>query len=147
MLCKICNNDNVIKAGISHGKQRYKCKDCAVHFVKHYKRLSERDRLRAVRFCTYGMSVNTVAKMFFITTTSIARWVKWDKKHPNKKQLSLNDTDHSFARLWINSSNKYFKRHHVLRFQFTHVKEMLENYQNVKREKNNLGNYNFEFFF
>lgn len=135
MFCKICNNNNVIKAGISHGKQRYKCKDCTVHFVKHYKRLSEHDRLRAIRFCSYGISMNTVAKMFFITTTSVARWVTWYKKHPNKKQLSFNEVDYNFAKLWIGSSSKYFKHHHVLGFQISHVKEMLKNYQNVKHEK------------
>jgi hypothetical protein len=127
----------VIKAGISHGKQRHKCKDCAIHFVKHYKRLSERDRLRAVQFCSYGMSMNTVAKMFFITTTSVARWIKRYKRSLDKSKLTHESYDRIFAEIWKSSPSKHFKRQCVLKFQITLLKDKLKTIQMLKVKKIN----------
>ena len=140
MICKTCNKDNVIKAGISHGKQRYKCKDCAVHFIAHHKRLSERDRLRVVRFCSYGLPMNTVAKMFLVTVTSVARWVKWHKAHPNQELLPNDGLDRLIAKGWTSASGKYSKRQYVLMFRLRRLKNIIQNYQNVKSQKIILSN-------
>jgi putative transposase len=37
MNCKYCNSENVIKKGVRHGKQTYKCKDCGHIFVPNGK--------------------------------------------------------------------------------------------------------------
>ena len=127
----------MIKAGFSHGRQRYKCKDCAVHFFKYAKRLSENDRLRVVRFYLYGIPMYTVAKMFFVTATTIARWVKWYKKNPNHKKLPYDEYDQSFARLWMYSQDRASKKNRILNFQTTRLIKILQNYQNVKPAKIN----------
>ena len=134
MICKTCNKDNVIKAGISHGKQRYKCKDCAVHFIAHHKHLSESDRLRVVRFCSYGLPMNTVAKMFLITVTSVARWVKLYKAYPNQELLPDDVLDRLTAKGWTCTS-KYSKRQYVLIFRLRRLKNIIQNYQSVKPQK------------
>lgn len=135
MICKICGKSDVIKAGFSHGRQRYKCKNCSFHFVEYPKRLSENNRLRVVRFCSYGVSMNTVAKMFSITVTTVTRWAKWYKKYPNQKELLEDESDRSFARLLAYSSSKDVRRRRVLNFQITQLIRSIQNYQNVKPEK------------
>lgn len=101
MICKRCSKTNVIKAGFTRGEQRYKCKDCGLHFVKQYTRLNENDRLRAFRFCAYGVPMNTVAKMFCVTATTITRWVKWYEKHPNNTELASDTLDGISVKLWL----------------------------------------------
>ena len=135
MLCKICNKNNVIKAGISRRRQRYKCKDCSAHFVAHPKCSSEKDRLRAVRFCLFGISMNVVAKMFFITATTVARWIKRYKKSLDKSKLAHESHDRIFADIWKSSPSKHFKRQCILKFQLTLLKEKLKTIQmlNVKK--------------
>jgi transposase-like protein len=140
MICKKCNNTDIIKAGFLHGNQRYKCKNCSVHFVGHRKGLSEKERLRAVRFCTFGISMNLVAQMFCITTTTIARWVKRHKQTLNQIKLSHEDYDRTFAKVLIAPNSKYFRRQLVCKFQLMDVQEQLKNYSNVKCKKNHLGN-------
>lgn len=100
MICERCNKTNVIKSGFTRGMQRYKCKDCNLHFIKQSKRLNEDERLRIVRLCSYGIPMHTVAKMFFITTTTVARWVKCYQKYPNVKKIPNDEVDQSFGRLW-----------------------------------------------
>lgn len=135
MICKLCKEKNVIKVGFFQGRQRYKCKNCAVHFFKYSKRLSKNDRLRAVRFCSYGVSMNTVAKMFFVTATTVARWIKWYKNYPNEKKPPYHEYDRGFAKLLTCSSNKASKRCRILNFQITQLIKNIQNYKNVKPEK------------
>lgn len=132
MICKICGKSDVIKAGFSYGRQRYKCKVCAVHFVRHPKRLSEDSRLRVVRFCSYGVPMNTVAKMFSITVTTVARWMKWYKNNPNHKKLPYDEYDRSFAKSWVYLRDKDSKRKQILNFQMRQLIETTKNYQYVK---------------
>ena len=136
MICERCKKSNVIKAGFVGADQRYKCKDCLIHFVKQYKRLNEDECLRVIRFCAYGMPMNAVAQMFCITTTTVARWVKWYKERPNDKELRHDDLDPVYVKLWMCSS-KTLKRYLVLRFKLMQLESMVPNYENVKAKKVN----------
>lgn len=123
MFCKICNNNNVIKAGRSRSKQRYKCKDCSIHFVAHQKRLNENDRLRTARLCSYEVSMNAVAKMFNVSVTSVARWLKWHQAHPNNEKLLTDSHDRNFARVWkFAASRKTLRQCCLMNFKITRMK-------------------------
>lgn len=125
MHCKICNYDNVIKAGISHGKQRYKCKDCAVHFRARTKRLSESERMRVVRLCSYGVSMNMVARLFYVSVTTVARWMKQYKYYLDKRLIPYSNADWLFAKRWRElkpSSKSYY----VSLFMYERLQEKIQ---------------------
>ena len=102
IFCKNCHSKNYIKAGIVRGAQRYECKVCHTHFTERDRRicLTSEDRLRAVRFCLMGVSLNAVAQMFFTSATSLRRWINEEKESPQETPLPNDERDRLYVKQW-----------------------------------------------
>ncbi len=67
----------VIKNGKVKEKQRYKCKNCSLQFV----RLTPRghppeEKARVINLYTQGLSMRAIAKICNISATSVLRWIR-----------------------------------------------------------------------
>ncbi len=57
--------------------------------------------MRAVRLCLYGVSMNTVAQLFYVSVTTIARFVKYYTHCVDQKMIPNRQADWIFAKQWI----------------------------------------------
>lgn len=122
MICAKCNKNNLIKSGLINGIQRYKCKNCSAYFMETTKRVKEKDCLRAVRFCTRGIPANTVAKMFFVTSTTVKRWIEHYQKQKFQASFDHN-ADEFLAHRW-RSFSKSERLNQILRFQIDRLQKL-----------------------
>jgi transposase len=66
--CKNCHSMQIMKSGFVRGKQRYKCKECSVHFVEGDVGTSDQvAALKVLRVVLYSLgkgSYNMLGKIF-----------------------------------------------------------------------------------
>jgi transposase-like protein len=78
--CKNCHATRIIKSGFVREKQRYKCKECGVHFVEGDARTSEKIiALKALCVVFYSLgkgSYNMLGKLFGRNRSLIYRWIR-----------------------------------------------------------------------
>jgi len=119
MSCPKCNHDHIIRNGKVKGSQRWKCKDCGFQFT----RTTARGRplwqksLAVFLYC-HGVSMNALAKMFQVRTSSILKWIRrfaqehYEKPEPRGKAIIMeldemwhyvkkNDRNSGYGKLWI----------------------------------------------
>ena len=77
--CKNCQSPNVIKRGITRGKQRFKCKECNYHFVVGDARTNEKIAAKkAMCVILYSLgkgSFRMLAKIFNTSPSLTYRWI------------------------------------------------------------------------
>jgi transposase len=70
----------IVKSGFVRGKQRYKCKECGVHFVEGDARTSDKiAALKALCVVFYSLgkgSYNRLGKIFGRNCSLIYRWIR-----------------------------------------------------------------------
>ncbi len=119
MSCPKCNHDYTIKSGKVKGSQRWKCKGCGFQFT----RTTPRGRplwqksLAVFLYC-HGVSMNALAKMFQVQTSSILKWIRkfakehYEKPEPKGKAIVMeldemwhyvkkNGRSYGYGKLWI----------------------------------------------
>lgn len=75
--CPKCNSSRIIKNGTVSGKQRYLCKECGLQFTRTSSRgRPATEKALAVTLYTLGLSLNTIARLFHVSTPAVLRWVR-----------------------------------------------------------------------
>ncbi len=86
--CPRCDHNHVVKAGKIWGKQRWKCKECGYQFTRSTPRGRPlwQKQLSVFLYC-HGVSMNSLAQMFDVRTSSILKWIrKYAKEHYEKPE-------------------------------------------------------------
>ena len=75
--CPKCGFSKVVKNGFSRGKQRYKCKSCGFQYTRSTPRgRPASEKATAVLLYTLGLSLNSIARIFKVSTPAVLRWVR-----------------------------------------------------------------------
>jgi len=75
--CPKCSHTGVVKNGRVNGKQRVICKNCLFHFTRLTPRgRPPKDKAMAVILYTLGLSMNAIAKLIGVSTTTILNWIR-----------------------------------------------------------------------
>jgi transposase-like protein len=81
--CKECGSEHIIKNGSNAiGNAKYKCKSCGFGGVFESKRASEETKELAVRAIQERGSLRGVGRIYGVSRSAIASWVKKNKKSP-----------------------------------------------------------------
>ncbi len=86
--CPKCGHNQIVKAGKIWDKQRWKCKACGFQFTRSTARGRPlwQKSLAVFLYC-HGVSMNALAKMFHVRTTSVLKWIrKFAKEHYEKPE-------------------------------------------------------------
>ena len=76
-LCPKCGYADVVKNGTHLGRQRYRCKVCGFQFTRTTARgRPAREKATAILLYTLGLSLNSIARMFKVSTPAVLRWVR-----------------------------------------------------------------------
>ena len=75
MRCGKCGNENNVRAGFNHGKQRYKCRVCGRQFTRTTDG-REKERAQALYLYVVGLSMNSIARMLGVAPSTVLYWVK-----------------------------------------------------------------------
>jgi transposase-like protein len=73
--CTKCKSEQIVKAGFHHRKQRYKCKECGRQFTR-FKDKNATKRAFALYLYVVGLSMNSIARMFEVETSTVLYWVR-----------------------------------------------------------------------
>jgi transposase-like protein len=78
LLCKHCGECKIVKAGLSKGKQRYKCKICNKVFSDGDRRekYGIDQKLRALKLYTDGVGLRTIERAEGISTPLLIYWIR-----------------------------------------------------------------------
>ena len=77
MLCKRCDSDRIVKAGIVREIQRYKCKSCLYYFTDTPKRgLPLSKKLLGLHLYASGLSLRRIGKLLSVTQVAVQKWVQ-----------------------------------------------------------------------
>jgi transposase-like protein len=78
MVCRHCDSANLIKSGIVHGTQRYKCKDCEKTTRLDDGRLkySPSKKLKVLKMYQEKMSIRSIERLEGVPNPLIIRWIK-----------------------------------------------------------------------
>ena len=80
--CNRCKSEQVVKEGISRGKQRYKCKRCKSRFVPHTPKITDKLQQEILELYTEGTGIRSIARFLSISHTTVIRHIrKLDEKH------------------------------------------------------------------
>ena len=75
--CPKCQTVKVIKSGHHHDRQRYRCKGCGFQFTRTTPRgRPASEKAMAVTLYTMGLSLNSIARLFKVSTPAVLRWVR-----------------------------------------------------------------------
>ncbi len=75
--CPKCQSSNIIKSGRHHGRQRYRCKSCGFQFTRTDSRgRPASEKAMAITLYTMGLSLNSIARLFKVSTPAVLRWVR-----------------------------------------------------------------------
>ena len=75
--CPKCQSVKIIKSGHHHGKQRYRCKSCGFQFTRTDSRgRPASEQAMAITLYTMGLSLNSIARLFKVSTPAVLRWVR-----------------------------------------------------------------------
>ena len=76
--CPHCGSNWLPKAGLSRGRQTYRCGDCLHRFVpegnRHY--YSEEFKLQAMDMYCEGSSISAISKVMGVKLGTVYSWVK-----------------------------------------------------------------------
>jgi len=119
MSCPKCNHDHIIKSGRVKGSRRWKCKGCGFQFTRTTPRGKPiwQKSLVVFLYC-HGVSMNALAKMFQVQTSSILKWIRrfakehYEKPEPKGKAIVMeldemwhyikkNGRNSGYGKLWI----------------------------------------------
>ena len=102
--CKQCKSYEVIKSGRIIGQQRYKCKDCRLHFVlgdKRVKPFSAIKRAFAVILYSIGKaSYGFIAKLFGVTRSAVLKWLRQEGALLNVPSIPSTIKEMEFDEMW-----------------------------------------------
>jgi transposase len=75
--CPKCSSSNIVKNGFHLGRQRHRCKECGFQFTRVTPRgRPASEKATAVLLYTLGLSLNSIARMFKVSTPAVLRWVR-----------------------------------------------------------------------
>jgi transposase-like protein len=75
--CPKCTHPHVVKAGKAKGKQRWRCRGCGYQFTRTTPRgRPPWQKSLAVFLYGHGISMNALAKMFGVWTSTILTWIR-----------------------------------------------------------------------
>ena len=86
-LCPNCQSDKVIKSGVVHDRQRFKCKSCNHHFSvnKLGKKIDDYYVNKALQLYLEGLTYREIERILGISHVTILNWVKkFNIKRPQK---------------------------------------------------------------
>ena len=94
--CPKCTHRHVVKAGKVRGQQRWLCRGCGYQFTRATPRGRPpwQQSLAVFLYC-HGVSMNALAKMFGVWTSTILTWIRRyatdhaEKPAPNGKAIVL----------------------------------------------------------
>jgi hypothetical protein len=93
-----------VKSGFVRGKQRYKCKECGVHFVEGDARTSDKIvALKALCVVLYSLckgSYNMLGKIFGRNRSLIYRWIREAGLHREASMMKGEITEIEFDEMW-----------------------------------------------
>jgi transposase-like protein len=102
--CKNCHSVRIAKSGFVRGKQRYKCKECGVHFVEGDARTSEKvAALKALCVVLYSLgkgSYNMLGKIFGRNRSLIYRWIREAGVCTSEPVIDGEITEIEFDEMW-----------------------------------------------
>jgi transposase-like protein len=102
--CKNCHSVQIIKSGFVRGKQRYKCKECGVHFVEGDARTSDKiAALKALCVVFYALgkgSYNRLGKIFGRNRSLIYRWIREAGLRTGEPAIDGGITQIEFDEMW-----------------------------------------------
>ena len=79
-ICKHCGFEESVKHGRVRGKQRYRCKQCGLHFVIGDERVKEnlaaKKAMAVVLYSIAKTSFSMLGKVFGVSRTLTYRWIK-----------------------------------------------------------------------
>ena len=77
--CKSCGNEKIVKNGFTRKIQRYRCKECGLHFILGDRRIQEsvvaKKALAVILYALGKASYGTLAKLFGCSGSLICRWI------------------------------------------------------------------------
>ena len=84
--CLKCNSAETVKNGHAKGKARWKCKICSYQFIRTTARGKPLEtKLMSVLLYCHGVSLNAIAGIYKVRTSSVLRWVRdFAKRHYEK---------------------------------------------------------------
>lgn len=75
--CPKCKDKSIIKNGLVHGEQRWKCKSCQYQYTRIIKRGRPIWQKSLVVFLySYGVSMHTIAKIFDVRPSTVLKWTR-----------------------------------------------------------------------
>jgi transposase len=102
--CKSCQSKTNIKSGIVRGIQRYKCKDCGLHFVEGDRRNKPETAVKkALCVLLYGMGKGSfcmIAKILGHAPSIIYRWIKEAMDETPEPAIPGDITEIEFDEMW-----------------------------------------------
>ena len=76
-ICPKCGCPELVKNGNHLGRQRYRCKGCRFQFTRATARgRPASEKATAILLYTLGLSLNSIARMFKVSTPTVLRWVR-----------------------------------------------------------------------
>ena len=78
ILCKHCGSDKHVNNGIVHGKQRYKCKDCARTYREGdlREKYTAEQRIRVIKWYLEGAGIMSIERMEGVANPLIIKWIR-----------------------------------------------------------------------
>ena len=78
ILCKHYGSDKHVKNGIVHGKQRYKCKDCARTYREGdlREKYTAEQRIRVIKWYLEGAGIMSIERMEGVANPLIIKWIR-----------------------------------------------------------------------
>ncbi|MDR2744408.1 MAG: helix-turn-helix domain-containing protein, partial [Desulfovibrio sp.] len=75
--CPKCHSHDIIKNGQHLGRQRHRCKACGFQFTRSTRRgKPAKEKAAAVLLYTLGLSMNSIARIFHVSTPAVLRWIR-----------------------------------------------------------------------
>lgn len=78
MECPKCKNSLIVKDGFVLNRQRYKCKDCGLHFtvVVRKQRFNQSLKRHAIILYLSGLSMTAISELTGVKLTTLFMWIK-----------------------------------------------------------------------
>jgi transposase-like protein len=76
--CPKCESVSVIRSGVVHQRQRYRCKKCGYHFTveRMGKRIDRYYVVKALQLYLEGLSLREIERLLGISHVTIGKWVR-----------------------------------------------------------------------
>ena len=76
--CKYCLSDKLVKNGIVHGKQRFKCKDCGKNSRAGdlREKYSTEVKIKVVKMYLEGMGIRAIERLEGVSNPLIIQWIR-----------------------------------------------------------------------